>query len=232
MEILVYIFLIFFIYSVIGYLVEISSVSLIEKKMIFSRGYLIGPYLPIFGFGSVIITLFLNKYQNDIVALFIMAMFFCCTLEYFTSFFLEKIFKLRWWNYKDKKYNLNGRICLETGIMFGLGGIVIEKVTNPLIFTFLNMFSITTLEIIAVILFLIIVCDFILSTYTIIKLEIDTNKYLNQDATMFVKEEVRKSLQKYRYFHNRFFKAFPAIPKSDMNIMKIREIIDNYKNKK
>lgn len=232
MEILVYIFLIFFIYSVIGYIVEILSVSLIEKKFIFSRGYLIGPYLPIFGFGSVIITLCLNKYQNDIVALFILAMFFCCTLEYFTSFFLEKIFKLRWWNYKDKKYNLNGRICLETGIMFGFGGIAIEKVTNPLIFTFLNIFSLNTLEIIAFILFLIIICDFVVSTYAIVKLEIDTNKYLNQDATKFVKEEVRKSLQKYRHFHNRLFKAFPAIPTNDTNIMKIKEIVNSYKNKK
>lgn len=95
-------FMIFFIYSVIGYFCEVLGIFVSSGKVNFSRGYLIGPYLPIFGFGSLIITFYLSKYSNDLIALFILGSFFCCLLEYLTSFFLEKIFKLRWWDYSEK----------------------------------------------------------------------------------------------------------------------------------
>ena len=61
--------ILFFIYSVMGYLIEIISVSITEKKLTLSRGYLIGPYLPIFGCGGLGGALFLSKYKNDIVNL-------------------------------------------------------------------------------------------------------------------------------------------------------------------
>ena len=76
----IYVFLIFFIYSIIGYLCEVMGIFFETGKLNFSRGYFIGPYLPIFGFGSLIITYYLNRYQNDLVALFIMGSFFCCLL--------------------------------------------------------------------------------------------------------------------------------------------------------
>ena len=95
--------IIFFFYSVVGYIVEVTSCSINNKKVTLSRGYLIGPYIPVFGFGGVIMVYFLSKYQNDILSLFINSMFYCCVLEYFTSLLLEKIFKLRWWDYSNKK---------------------------------------------------------------------------------------------------------------------------------
>ena len=135
----IYVFLIFFIYSIIGYLCEVMGIFFETGKLNFSRGYFIGPYLPIFGFGSLIITYYLNRYQNDLVALFIMGAFFCCLLEYLTSLIMEKIFKLRWWDYSHKKFNLNGRICLETGVLFGIGSLIIVKITNPIIFKILSI---------------------------------------------------------------------------------------------
>ena len=137
----IYIFLIFFIYSIIGYLCEVMGIFFETGKLNFSRGYFIGPYLPIFGFGSLIITYYLNRYQNDLVALFIMGSFFCCLLEYLTSLIMKKIFKLRWWDYSHKKFNLNGRICLETGVLFGIGSLIIVKITNPIIFKMLSSFN-------------------------------------------------------------------------------------------
>ena len=130
------IFLVFIIYSIIGYLVEISSCSIWEKKIVFSRGYMIGPYIPIYRVGSLIISLLLDKYKNDIVVLFIMGMVLCILLEYFTSLFMEKIFKLRWWDYSDRKFNVDGRICLENGVLFGIGGVFVVKYLNPFIFDF------------------------------------------------------------------------------------------------
>jgi len=226
-----YFFLIFIIYSVFGYFVEIISVSLEQKKLVFSRGYLIGPCIPIFGFGGLIVTLVLSQYQNDAITTFAMTMFYGCLLEYFTSLFLETIFKLRWWDYSDKKYNLNGRVCLEIGALFGIAGILIAKVINPILFKFLNIFSRKTIIISACIIFVILLADFCLSTFTIIRLKIDTNKYLNKDATSKIKTEVRKSLEKYRPFYNRLFNAFPKITKDNTRILKIKEISDKIKKK-
>ena len=113
-------FLVFFIYSFLGYLVESTCVSFNKKKIIVSRGFLIGPYLPIFGFGGLLMTLTLEKYRDDLLALFIISMVICLSIEYFSSYILEKLFKLRWWDYSKKHFNLNGRICLDVGLMFGI----------------------------------------------------------------------------------------------------------------
>jgi len=67
-----------------------------------------------------LITILLQKYSNDPIALFALGMIICAILEYFISYLLEKIFKARWWDYSTKKFNINGRVCLETMIPFGL----------------------------------------------------------------------------------------------------------------
>lgn len=223
----IYVFLIFFIYSIIGYLCEVIGIFFETGKLNFSRGYFIGPYLPIFGFGSLIITYYLNRYQNDLVALFIMGVFFCCLLEYLTSLIMEKIFKLRWWDYSHKKFNLNGRICLETGVLFGIGSLIIVKITNPIIFKILSSFNHHLLIIIGIILFIIMFDDFLVSTFTICKLKVDSSKFTDKDSTKQIREEVKKSLRKYRFFHNRLFKSFPDIPEYNYNISKIREYINS-----
>ena len=126
-------FILFFIYSVLGYIVESISVSMIEGKVVWSRGFLIGPYIPIFGTGSILMVLILKKYYDDIFALFIMSMIVCLTLEYLTSYIMEKLFKARWWDYSDRRFNINGRICLETMVPFGLLGCLLMYVINPFI---------------------------------------------------------------------------------------------------
>lgn len=88
-------FLLFFIYSFIGYIVESTSVSIMEKKVVLNRGFLVGPYIPIFGYGSMAMILTLQKYKGDIIALFIMSMTVCLTIEYLCSLIAEKIFHLR-----------------------------------------------------------------------------------------------------------------------------------------
>lgn len=226
---LCYFFLMFVIYSFIGYLIEVTCVSFNQKKIVFSRGYLIGPYLPIFGVGAMVVTFFLSKYKGDVFTLAVMTMVCCCILEYYTSLILEKIFKLRWWDYSDKKFNLNGRICLETGVMFGLGGVFIVRVLNPLMKSFLGLFSKKVIIILGIILFLVMLIDFGVSTFAIIRLKIDTSKFVNQDATRAIKEEVSRSLRRYRYLHSRLLNAFPEMSRENETINKIRETLDKLK---
>ena len=126
-------FLVFFLYSVLGYILEVSVTTKDIKKINLSRGFLIGPYIPIYGTGAIIMSLLLTKYQTDLILLFVMGTIICTVLEYFTSYLMEKVYKRRWWDYTNEKYNLNGRVCLKNSILFGLGGVLIIKFINPLI---------------------------------------------------------------------------------------------------
>lgn len=62
-------------------------------------------------------------------------MIVCAILEYLTSFIMEKLFGARWWDYSQKKFNINGRVCLDTMIPFGLLGLLIIHVINPFLFS-------------------------------------------------------------------------------------------------
>ncbi len=223
--------ILFFIYSVIGYLIEIISVSITEKKITLSRGYLIGPYLPIFGCGGLGGVLFLTKYKNDIVNLFVLSVAYSCILEYITSLILEKIFKLRWWDYSRRKLNLNGRISLETGVAFGIFGIIIVCFIQPFLVFLLSFLTKTQIIVLGITLFIILISDFIISTYTISKLKINTNKYSSKDSTAVVKKEVIAQLQKYSLFYRRLFYAFPNFL-NYKNYIKIEDFIINKKKKK
>ena len=110
-------FILFMFYSIFGWVLEVLG-KLIECKRFINRGFLIGPYCPIYGVGAILITALLGKYQDDIIALFIMAIVLCGTLEYLTSYVMEKVFHARWWDYSQRKFNINGRVCLYTIIPF------------------------------------------------------------------------------------------------------------------
>lgn len=129
--------LLFFTYSFAGWFME-SVGGILNVKKFINRGFLIGPYCPVYGLGVVLITFLLKNYTNDIPVLFILSTLICGTLEYFTSYIMEKLFNARWWDYHNRKFNINGRICLETLIPFGIGGSLFLCVINPF---FINIYS-------------------------------------------------------------------------------------------
>lgn len=122
--------LLFFTYAFLGWCME-SFGGILKVKKFVNRGFLIGPYCPVYGFGVVAISILLKNYTNDIPALFILSTVICGTLEYATSYFMEKLFNARWWDYSQKRFNINGRICLETLIPFGVAGSTILCIANP-----------------------------------------------------------------------------------------------------
>ena len=97
-------FLLFIIYAFLGWVMEVTA-KLIQYKRFINRGFLVGPYCPIYGFGAVLITILLERYLYDPVILFVMAIVTCATLEYLTSWIMEKLFKARWWDYSNRKFN-------------------------------------------------------------------------------------------------------------------------------
>ena len=123
-------FLLFMIYSFLGWLMEVL-VTLVRKRKFVNRGFLIGPYCPIYGYGVLGILTLIGKNNNDILSVFLKSILICSLLEYLTSYLMEKIFKARWWDYSKKKFNINGRICLETMMPFGILGTICFYILNP-----------------------------------------------------------------------------------------------------
>ena len=129
MEQLATYFLWFMLYSVLGWVWETILCSLTEGHFVY-RGFLNGPYCPIYGCGALIDIVFLHWIVNPF-ALFIFGALLASALEYITSYLMETYFHARWWDYSDKRFNLNGRICLEGAVLFGLFTVLLLKVIQP-----------------------------------------------------------------------------------------------------
>lgn len=124
--------LLFFTFSGIGWLWEVG-LHLIEDGVFVNRGVLYGPWLPIYGSGGVLILFLLKKVRDNVPLTFILTVVICGTVEYFTSWFLEVTKHLKWWDYSGYLLNLNGRICAEGLLVFGLGGCVFTYFAAPLL---------------------------------------------------------------------------------------------------
>ena len=204
-------FLLFIIYSFIGYIAEVISCSIHSKKFIWNRGFLIGPYLPIYGTGALLLVYTLGRYRGDLLALFIMSMVYCTILEYFTSLILEKIFHLRWWDYSEKKFNLNGRVCLSNGILFGIGGILIVQFINPVISTLVFSISYTPLLLMSLTILILFVVDLIVSLRIMVGIKVNLGKFQGKDATEQIKNEVVEFLTNHSVLTTRLLNSFPNI---------------------
>ena len=202
------IFLLFIIYAFLGWIFEIINNVVVFKKFV-NRGFLIGPYCPIYGVGGLIATIFLTKYKESIIVLFVMSMFLFALLEYFTSYLMEKLFKARWWDYTDYRFNINGRICLETLIPFGLLGCFAIYVVNPIIFSIFNMTNIVVLRIIALIIFIIFIIDFTLSLKIINSFKDTAVKFLKKDNTEEITKKVKEILLSKSVWTKRLIESFP-----------------------
>lgn len=203
--------LLFFTYSFLGWIIE-TTFSYINQKKFVNRGFLLGPYCPIYGFGCLALTILLSRYSNDLFALFALTIILCSILEYFTSWLMEKIFKMRWWDYTHLKFNINGRICMETMIPFAVVGSLVVKFVSPfLIKTFTAMPNLLV-AILSIILISIITVDGIISFNVIFNLK-DITKNLRKDSTDDIKKIVSKEIKDNKYLYNRIVKAFPKMTK-------------------
>lgn len=227
--VIVKLIILFFIYAFLGWLMEVTFAFINFHKFI-NRGFLIGPICPIYGYGCMLIIVLLNRFKNEPLTLFFMAILICSLLEYITSFVMEKIFKARWWDYSNKKFNLNGRICLQTMIPFGVLGTIITYYVNPFLGNLVNKVPNTILIIIAVILLIIYLVDNIVSTKIIdnVKDEIKTQE---KDKTIAISAKVKETLQESGYLTKRLINAFPKFKTYREILEDIKDTVNNQLNK-
>lgn len=88
-------FILFLIYSFVGWAIEVVVTFNKDKKFV-NRGFLLGPYCPIYGFSSIIMILYLSRYRSSFVTVFLLAVVVCSIMEYLVSYIMEKLFKARW----------------------------------------------------------------------------------------------------------------------------------------
>lgn len=199
-------FLIFIVYSIVGWLLEIT-VGLLQKHRFVNRGFLIGPICPIYGTGALLITFCLSPLHNPIV-IFIASILICATLEYSTSVIMEKLFHVRWWDYSDRPFNLNGRICLEALIVFGIGGTLVTLIFSPALYHILSSLPDVALYALALIFVVALLADALLSLYLIKGFRV-TVGIAAKDATIEISERVHDLIMTKGKLSRRLLKAFP-----------------------
>ena len=217
-----YVFLLFIIYSFVGYIVEIINCSFNSKKLVLNRGFFLGPYLPIYGVSCILMGSFIIRYKSDLLTVFVMSAFVCTTVEYITSYVLEKIFKARWWDYSDRKFNIEGRVCLGNAFLFGVGGVFFTYVLNPLVVSILDKLPLLALRIISIVLMVIFLVDVVITITTLYQVKVSTIKFKSRDVTAELTKLIREELTKKRDIKTNFFvrhmlNAFPWIKSNDYN---------------
>ena len=213
---IVVIYILFWLYSFLGWLMETTLVSLQSKKII-NRGFFMGPYCPIYGTGEVLL-LVLSPYKDSPFLVFILSIIICSVVEYLTSYILEMIYKVRWWDYSNRMFNLNGRVCLFNSICFGLLGMLMVSYLNPVFLNLITSLSDTILTIIALIILIITLIDMSITfsimfdiRKTIINLKDKTITSIfkkNQDNTEEVSKRVKSILKEKSIIHKHLSNAF------------------------
>ena len=162
------IILFFFIFSFLGWLWEVNLFLFRDGKLV-NRGVLHGPWLPIYGWGCTIIVMltrfkkFREMLKNPMLTFFVI-MSLCSIIEYITSWYLEQTKGLRYWDYTGNFLNINGRICLECSIFFGLGGSLCVYIVAPFLERMIQKINTKTKIVICTILLSLIVIDNIYSS--------------------------------------------------------------------
>lgn len=209
-------FCLFVFYSFLGWCCETIFCSLAARRWI-NRGFLAGPFCPIYGFGALFVLLCFGRYKSDPLALFVLSMVGCSLLEYITSWLLEKLFGVSLWDYSGRWGNLNGRVCLRNSLLFGILSVGVVLWIHPAIVTFLRM-----LPPCLVYTFFLSLMAYLLFDLTItVRALLDVNReagirslHLGQvSATRdtYKKDLRKKAARRFLRSRNRLFRAFPRM---------------------
>ncbi len=155
----------FFVFAFIGWLWEVA-IHLVEDGRFVNRGVLQGPWLPIYGAGSMMVLIVLNKFRKKPWLELIMTIVLCGVVEYFTSWYLEVRYDgTKWWDYTGYFININGRICAEGLLVFAIGGMSVVYVLGPLLDDQIQRIKLSVLIPICIALVTLFTADMIYSHY-------------------------------------------------------------------
>lgn len=161
-ERLFYLFM-FFTVAIIGWLWE-GIYDLLHFGVLANHGVLFGPWEPIYGSAAVFLYFILKRYKKMPFVVFMGSFVFCTIIEYGTGYYLETTKGLTWWTYHNIPFNIDGRICLLSSIVFGLAGVLLIYFIAPKLKKMYDKLSYKTIAVLILVLMSIFTIDFIHST--------------------------------------------------------------------
>jgi cardiolipin synthase A/B len=170
-----YLFYIFILYSIFGWIYESTLVSF-QKRTFVNRGFLIGPIIPIYGCGALAIYLALWEERSNLWIVFFAGMVLATALEFFTSLVMELIFHTRWWDYSTHPLNINGRISLFVSLFWGALSILMICIFHPAINRVIELIPRRAGEIIGYVVIPLFLADSVTTIISTLKLEQILNK--------------------------------------------------------
>lgn len=147
----------FLLYSFVGWVWE-TGLNIVMKRRFVDRGILNGPICPIYGFGAAL-AIFVLHDEHSLIAVFLSSGVLACTLEYLTSWGIEKLFHMRLWDYSNKPFNINGRVYLNGFLFFAAGCTVVKEWVQPAVMRVLDRFDPLWLNIVSITLFVVLMAD-------------------------------------------------------------------------
>ena len=122
----------FVLFAILGYILEVIYAAVVLGKFV-NRGFLGGPWCPIYGFGVLVVAMILKPISGSLLVTFIGSFIVTTLIEYLAGFILERIFNQKWWDYSDIPFNLNGYVCLKFSLIWAVGCTFVVKLVFPLI---------------------------------------------------------------------------------------------------
>lgn len=164
---------IFIIYAFIGWCSEVSYAAL-DRGIFVNRGFLNGPYCPIYGCGVLIVVVLLTPLKKNLLILYLGSFLLTSVLEFITGFVMEKVFHNKWWDYSDKPFNIMGYVCLKFSIFWGLACTFIMLIIHPIIYGFIHLIP----HIVGVVLLIIIMTGFAIDVAVTVSTIVKFNRRL------------------------------------------------------
>ena len=227
----------FIIYSIIGYIIE-TIFGLITKGVIESRqNFLYGPFCSIYGVGGLIAVVGLQKFKKNNFTLFLGGVIIGSFVEYFISLFGELIFHIKWWDYSNLPFNINGRICIAFSILWGFLGIFFMRSLHPHVEKIVDRFSKKAIKIIAIVGIIFFTLNMIITSLALevffkrlvndYNLElINMDNYIVRIDEIYNNQTIKKISDKF-FTNEKMLKTFPNIKvtNKDGEIIYVREIL-------
>ncbi len=241
---------IFFLYAFLGWCTEVAYAALDLGKFV-NRGFLNGPYCPIYGIGVLIVLVILTPLKRNVFLLYIGSVLLTSILEFLTGYVLERVFHNKWWDYSGYPFQIKGYVCLKFSVLWGFACSFIVLVFHPIALSFLRIIpkmlgicSLTALSFLCAV-------DCIFTVGNILKFnkrlrimeeiaekireisdEIGENIYEKTTLAIEKKEAYEELSVRYRELaekkirgHDRLLKAFPGMRSKKYNdsLLKLKE---------
>lgn len=214
-----HIFWYFLIFSILGLLIETIycyvTMGIIESR----KGLIWGPFCPVYGVSATVLILFLNRYKDkNIFQLFIYGAIVGSISEYVLSFGLETIYSMRFWDYNYLKFNLNGRVCIQYSIYWGILSVILMKFIKPIIDYLVNKMQIKIRNIIEIILFIFLVIN---CMFTVWGIQTYENRVLGKEKAYnnvnnFILQ-IKENIEENYFTNDRMSRTFPNLRIKDEN---------------